>query len=70
MAIEVCGSAHYWARTLKGLGHEVRLIAPQRVKPYVPRGKNDAEDAAGLCEAMSRPRMKFVAAKLADEQAG
>lgn len=69
VAIEACGSAHYWARTLKGLGHEVRLIAPQRVKPYVPRGKNDAADAAGLCEAMSRPRMKFVAAKLADEQA-
>lgn len=69
VAIEACGGAHYWARTLAGLGHEVRLIAPQRVKPYVPRGKNDAADAAGLCEAMSRPSMKFVAAKSPDEQA-
>ena len=69
VAIEACGSAHYWARTLTELGHEVRLIAPQRVKPYVPRGKNDAADAAGLCEAMSRPSMTFVAAKSADEQA-
>jgi transposase len=69
VAIEACGSAHYWARTLGELGHEVRLIAPQRVKPYVPRGKNDAADAAGLCEAMSRPSMKFVAPKSAGEQA-
>jgi transposase len=69
IAIEACGSAHHWARTLKELGHEVRLIAPQRVKPYVPRGKNDAADAAGLCEAMSRPSMKFVAPKSAEEQA-
>lgn len=69
VGMEACGSAHYWARTLTGLGHEVRLIAPQHVKPYVPRGKNDAADAAGLCEAMSRPSMKFVAAKSADEQA-
>lgn len=69
VAIEACGSAHYWARTLKELGHEVRLIAPQRVKPYVPRGKNDAADAAGLCEAMSRPSMKFVAPKSTEEQA-
>ena len=69
VAIEACGSAHYWARTLGALGHEVRLIAPQRVKPYVPRNKNDAADAAGLCEAMSRPSMKFVAPKSAEEQA-
>jgi transposase len=69
VAIEACGSAHYWARTLTGLGHAVRLIAPQRVKPYVARGKNDAADAAGLCEAMSRPHMTFVAAKSAEEQA-
>ena len=69
VAIEACGSAHYWARTLGALGHAVRLIAPQHVKPYVPRGKNDAADAAGLCEAMSRPRMTFVAAKSPEEQA-
>lgn len=69
IAIEACGSAHYWARTLEGLGHEVQLIAAHRVKPYVPRGKNDAADAAGLCEAMTRPSMTFVAAKSAEEQA-
>src|SRR5688572_6599227 len=69
VGIEACGSAHYWARTLGELGHEVRLIAPQRVKPYVPRGKNDAADAMGLCEAMSRPGMTFVATKSPDEQA-
>ena len=69
IAIEACGSAHHWARTLRELGHQVRLIAAQRVKPYVPRGKNDAADAAGLCEAMSRPSMTFVAAKSAEEQA-
>lgn len=69
IAIEACGSAHHWARTLGELGHQVRLIAAQRVKPYVPRGKNDAADAAGLCEAMSRPSMTFVAAKSAEEQA-
>ena len=69
VAIEACGSAHYWARTLKGLGHDVVLIAPQRVKPYVPRNKNDKRDAEGLCEAMSRPHMTFVAAKAPEEQA-
>ena len=69
IAIEACGGSHYWARTLEELGHEVRLLAPQHVKPYVKRGKNDAADAAALCEAVSRPGMKFVAAKTPDEQA-
>lgn len=69
VAIEACGGSHYWARTLGELGHEVRLMAPQHVKPYVKRGKNDAVDAAALCEAMSRPGMKFVAAKAPEEQA-
>lgn len=69
VAIEACGGAHYWARTLGALGHTVRLLAPQHVKPYVPRGKNDAADAAALCEAVSRPRMTFVAAKTPEEQA-
>jgi transposase len=55
IAIEACGGSHFWARFLRGLGHEVRLIAPQLVKPYVKRGKNDAADAEALCEAMSRP---------------
>jgi transposase len=69
IVLEACGGSHYWARELVGLGHEVKLIAPQRVKPYVPRGKNDAADAAGLCEAASRPTMRFVPVKTAEQQA-
>jgi transposase len=57
------------ARELRRLGHEVRLIAPQLAQPYVARGKNDAADAAALCEAASRPQMRFVPAKTADQQA-
>ena len=57
IGIEACGAAHYWARVLAELGHQVRLIAPQHVKPYVKRNKNDGRDAEGLCEAMSRPTM-------------
>jgi transposase len=69
VAMEACGASHHWARELTRLGHEVRLIAPQRVKPYVARGKNDAADAAALCEAMSRPTMRFVPAKTKDQPA-
>ncbi|MBE7247906.1 MAG: IS110 family transposase [Actinomycetospora chiangmaiensis] len=69
VALEACGAAHDWARRLTALGHDVRLIAPQLAKPYVSRGKNDAADAAALCEAASRPRMRFVPVKSADEQA-
>ena len=69
IGIEACGGAHYWARELTRLGHEVRLIAPQYVKPYVKRGKNDAADAAAICEAMSRPTMRFVPVKSAESQA-
>lgn len=69
IAIEACGSAHYWARQLSSFGHEVKLIAPQLAKPYVKRGKNDAADAEALCEAMSRPTMRFVPVKTADQQA-
>src|SRR5258706_15136372 len=69
IAIEACGSAHYWARHLGSFGHEVKLIAPQLAKPYVKRGKNDAADAEALCEAASRPTMRFVPAKTADQQA-
>jgi transposase len=69
VAIEACGGSHYWARTLEGLGHQIKLLAPQHVKPYVKRGKNDKADAAALCEAVSRPAMKFVAAKTPEEQA-
>jgi transposase len=70
VGLEACGAAHYWARVLKGLGHEVMLLPPQYVKPYVKRGKNDAADAAAICEAMSRPGMRFVPAKSAESQAG
>lgn len=69
VAIEACGSSHHWARLLGSLGHEIKLIAPQLAKPYVKRGKNDAADAEALCEAMSRPTMRFVPAKTADQQA-
>ncbi len=69
VGIEACGGSHYWARELRRLGHEVRLIAPQFVKPYVKRGKNDAADAEALCEAMSRPTMRFVPVKSAESQA-
>ena len=70
IAIEACGASHHWARLLQSFGHEVKLIAPQLVKPYVKRGKNDAADAEALCEAMSRPTMRFVPVKTAKQQAG
>ena len=69
VGIEACGGAHHWARVLEGFGHRVKMIAPQFVKPYVKRGKNDAADAEALCEAMSRPTMRFVAAKTSEQQA-
>ena len=68
IAIEACGVSHHWARLLQSFGHEVKLIPPQFVKPYVKRGKNDAADAEALCEAMSRPTMRFVPVKTADRQ--
>ena len=70
IAIEACGASHHWARLLQSLGHSVKLIAPQLVKPYVKRGKNDAADAEALCEAMSRPTMRFVPVKTAEQQPG
>ena len=69
VVMEACGSAHYWARELRVLGHEVRLIAPQFVKPYVKSGKNDANDAEAICEAGSRPSMRYVEVKSAEQQA-
>jgi transposase len=69
VGMEACGAAHYWARELRKLGHEVKLIAPQHVKAYVKRNKNDGRDAEGLCEAMSRPTMQFVAVKTEEQQA-
>ena len=69
IAIEACGASHHWARLLQSLGHSVKLIPPQLVKPYVKRSKNDAADAEALCEAMSRPTMRFVPVKTAERQA-
>ncbi len=69
VVIEACGAAHHLARQLGRLGHTVKLIAPQLVKPYVSRNKNDGRDAEGLCEAGSRPRMRYVAVKTAEQQA-
>ena len=69
IAIEACGGSHHWARLLSSFGHEVKLIAPQLAKPYVKRGKNDMADAEALCEAMSRPTMRFVPVKTAEQQA-
>jgi transposase len=69
IGLEACGSAHYWARELTGLGHQVFLLPPQYVKPYVKRGKNDMADAEAICEAMSRPAMRFVPVKTAESQA-
>jgi transposase len=69
VGIEACGGSHYWAREIGALGHEAVLLPAQRVKPYVPRNKNDARDAEGVCEAMSRPRMRFVPVKTAEQQA-
>ena len=69
IVIEACGASHHWARLLQSFGHTVKLIAPQRVKPYVKRGKNDAADAEALCEAASRPTMRFVPVKTAEQQA-
>ena len=65
---EACGGSHHWARLLQLFGHEVKLIPPQDVKPYVKRGKNDAADAEAICEAVTRPTMRFVAVKAPEQQ--
>ena len=69
IGMEACGSAHYWARKLQGLGHTVKLIAPQFVKPYVKTNKHDAADAEAICEAVTRPNMRFVPIKNVEQQA-
>ena len=69
VGMEACGTSHYWARELTKLGHEVRLMPPAYVKPYVKRGKTDANDAAAICEAVTRPSMRFVPVKSAEQQA-
>ena len=68
IGIEACGSAHYWGRELSRLGHDVRLVPPSYVKPYVKRQKNDAADAEAICEAVTRPSMRFVPIKAAEQQ--
>ena len=69
IGMEACGSSHYWARELSKLGHVVKLIAPIYVKPYVKRGKSDAADAEAICEAVTRPTMRFVEMKSPEQQA-
>ena len=69
IGIEACSTSHYWARELIMLGHEVKLIPPIYVKPYVKRGKSDAADAAAICEAVTRPTMRFVEVKTPEQQA-
>ena len=68
IGIEACGTSHYWARELSGLGHRVKLMPPAYVKPYVKRGKTDASDAEAICEAVTRPTMRFVAIKSPEQQ--
>jgi transposase len=68
IGVEACGTAHYWARTLAAMGHEVRLIPPSYVKAYVKRGKSDALDAEAICEAVQRPTMRFVPTKTVEQQ--
>jgi transposase len=68
VGLEACATAHYWARELRALGHEVRLMPPQYVKAYVKRNKNDAADAEAICEAVKRPSMHFVPVKTVEQQ--
>lgn len=68
IGMEACSGAHHWARVLQAQGYMVKLIAPQFVKPYVKSNKNDANDAEAICEAMSRPHMRFVAVKTVEQQ--
>jgi transposase len=68
VGMEACGGAHHWARKLQGLGHTVKLMAPQFIKPYVKSNKNDAADAEAICEAVSRPTMRFVPIKNIEQQ--
>ena len=68
VGIEACASSHHWSRELQALGHAVRLMPPAYVKPYVKRHKNDAIDAEAICEAVTRPNMRFVATKTPEQQ--
>ena len=68
VGLEACASAHHWARAIRDLGHEVRLIPPQYVRPFVKTNKTDASDAEAICEALVRPTMRFAAVKSAEQQ--
>ena len=68
VGMEACATAHHWARELTALGHQVKLMPPAYVKAYVKRNKNDAADAEAICEAVTRPSMRFVPVKNADQQ--
>ena len=68
VGLEACATSHYWARELCKLGHEVRMMPPRYVKPYVKRNKNDAADAEAICEAVQRPTMRFVPIKTPEQQ--
>jgi transposase len=70
IGIEACASSHHWSRQLLALGHDVRLMPPRYVKPYVKRQKNDATDAEAICEAVSRANMRFVPIKTPEQQSG
>ena len=70
VGIEACPSAHHWSRKLRGLGRTVRLMPPSYVKAYLKRSKNDANDAAAICEAVTRPSMRFVPIKSEQQQSG
>src|SRR5271157_1165833 len=70
VGIEACPSAHHWGRELTGLGHTVKLMPPSYVKAYLKRSKNDANDAAAICEAVTRPSMRFVPTKSEQQQSG
>jgi len=69
IGMEACGTSHFWGRELRALGHDVKLMPPAYVKPYVKRGKSDAADAEAICEAVTRPTMRFVEIKSAEQQA-
>lgn len=68
IGMEACGSSNYWARRFRAMGHTVKLMSPQFVKPYVKTNKNDYNDAEAICEAVSRPNMRFVTIKTMEQQ--